>query len=178
MPLRSRGSRLGVDRVDGVDGPACAPRVVALMRHGDALSTAEDPSRPLSVVGRQHVERVASWLGTVEWRFAEVRHSGLLRAQQTAEILAWRLGARIGRTARMDGLCPGDDPERAAGELEADRRAVLVVGHLPLLGRLTSRLLTGDPDRMEIRFTDAGLVLLEPRPGTWKLVGCVCHEMI
>lgn len=154
------------------------PQVVVLMRHGDALSTAEDPVRPLSVVGRQHVERVASWLGTLEWHLGEVRHSGVLRAQQTAEIVAQRLALRGGVTSRMAGLAPNDDPDDAARELEALRRAMVVVGHLPNLRRLASRLLTGDPDQVDLRFSDAGLVLLEPRLGRWRLIACAGHETL
>lgn len=158
--------------------PDAVSDVVALMRHGDALSSSEDPARPLSVIGRQHAERIASWLGRLEWRLAEVRHSGLLRAQQTAEIVAERLALRDGITARMAGLAPNDDPEEAARELEALRRPLVVVGHLPNLRRLASLLVTGHADRLDVRFSDAGVVLLEPRLGPWRLISCASHETV
>jgi len=61
---------------------------VYLVRHGDAKSEEVDPERPLSDRGWAEVERVAKHVGQLRLPLAEIRHSGKLRARQTAETFA------------------------------------------------------------------------------------------
>ena len=59
-----------------------------LVQHGDAIPERVDPERPLSAKGRRDVEAVARLLASAGTRAVRVAHSGKLRAQQTAEVLA------------------------------------------------------------------------------------------
>ena len=59
-----------------------------LVQHGEAKSKDEDEKRPLTDQGRQGVERVAAFLKGAGVETKRVIHSGKLRAEQTAEILA------------------------------------------------------------------------------------------
>ena len=52
-------------------------RVVILVRHGEATSTSESFERPLTIVGRQHSERMASWLEATGYCVGEIVHSEL-----------------------------------------------------------------------------------------------------
>jgi phosphohistidine phosphatase len=136
-----------------------------LVRHGDAVSERVDATRPLSERGRAEIEAVADRAARLGWHPAEIFHSGITRARQTAEILARRLAPARGVRA-MEGLEPEDDPHRLAAECEALRDAVMLVGHMPYMSRLASLLLLGETRRDVIRFgtgTIAGLARVDGR---------------
>lgn len=152
-------------------------QLLVLVRHGQAKSTEEDPSRPLSVAGRQQAERMSNWLAQLGIEVDEVWHSGKPRAQQTAEILARRLGLAPAGTRQVAGLAPADDVEPVAALLEADRKSTMLVGHLPFLNNLASRLLTGDSNRVSLRFAEVGAVVLARNSGRWLLVALISPEM-
>jgi phosphohistidine phosphatase SixA len=67
------------------------------MRHGDAVSALENPQRPLSKEGRRRVEQTARTALQRNIEVSLVYHSGILRAMETAEILA----AHLARTVRI-----------------------------------------------------------------------------
>lgn len=134
-----------------------------LVRHGEAKPEVEDPARPLSNHGRVEVEAVARHAAALGVAVTEICHSGKLRARQTAEILAAHIKPRDG-TREMKGLAPGDDPEIVQAYLEAVEEPLMLVGHLPHLGRLASALLLGDPAR-EILDFEAGAILCLIRAG-------------
>jgi phosphohistidine phosphatase len=144
---------------------------IYLVRHGEALPDANDAARPLSPRGRADVERVAELAAELGFGPAEIRHSGLVRARQTAEILARRLGPARGVHA-VSGLGPEDDPEPAAVECEQAREPLMLVGHMPYMGRLAGRLLIGNPGRQLIRFGTATVAALVRTDGG-VLVECV-----
>lgn len=149
-----------------------------LMQHGHAKSKEEDPDRPLTEQGRTEVEWVASFLARgAEGRRVRVLHSGKSRARETAELLAASLDEAT--VEETDGLAPMDDPQvwgHRAGAL--DEGAVLV-GHLPHLARLASLLLSGDPDRDLVAFSNGGLVCLDRRDdGGWTLRWSVIPSLL
>lgn len=109
------------------------------MRHGHAGMAADDRSRPLSTEGRAAVRRVARHAAAAGLRVAEIRQSGLVRARETAEILAEHLAPPRG-VREAPGLRPDDDPALARAELDLAPEPLLLVGHFPHLGRLVSLL--------------------------------------
>jgi len=151
---------------------------IILARHGQSTSTTENPQRPLAIAGRRHAETVASWLAEGGYEVEEIIHSTKLRARQTAKIFGNRLGVHAARVRETAGLAPHDDPAAVADSLEADRRSVLVVSHLPYLNRLCSLLLLGDPDRLQFQFSDAGVVILAAVSGGWRIEAVVGHQML
>lgn len=148
-------------------------RSLFLVRHGEATSKEENPERPLTGEGRRGVERLACWAAAAGIRPDRIVHSGKLRAGQTAEILAQHLDPQNGVIVRA-GLDPNDDPGPLADSLVEIDRPLLLVGHLPFLGRLVSRLVLDDPDRPLVRFEAAGLVGLLREEGRWT-VECIIH---
>jgi len=70
-------------------------------------------------------------------RIGRVEHSDKLRARQTAEILAVRLRAAEGRV-QVTGLAPNDGVEPTRVRLTEESGSLMLVGHLPHLGRLVS----------------------------------------
>ncbi|MFQ5848642.1 MAG: phosphohistidine phosphatase SixA [Candidatus Methylomirabilales bacterium] len=132
---------------------------IYLVRHGEAKTEIEDPARPLSDPGRDEVMSVARHVAALGIQPAAIRHSGKLRAQQTAEIFAELLSPARG-IRKMDGLAPGDHPHTAQVEIEASREPLMLVGHLPHLSRLASALLCGDPQQELIEFPAGAIVCL------------------
>ena len=136
-----------------------------LVRHGAAKAEGE---RPLSDRGRKQVEEAARGAAAKRIQVSEILHSDKLRAKQTAEILARSLLPRRG-IRESGGLSPEDDPSIAKAELEASESPLMLVGHLPHLGKLASLLVTGDPDREVTEFQPAGLVCLARAGGKWEI---------
>jgi phosphohistidine phosphatase len=152
-------------------------QIVVLVRHADAKSTEEDPSRPLSVTGRQQAERMASWLRKLDPDLDEIRHSGKARARETAEVFAARIGIKTSRIREVPGLAPNGDVEAVAADLGIADGSLMLVGHLPFLARLASRLATGDPDGLDMKFAKAGVAVLARVAGGWQLVALLSQEM-
>ncbi|HEV3302620.1 MAG TPA: phosphohistidine phosphatase SixA [Planctomycetaceae bacterium] len=152
-------------------------KIVYLVRHGEAASTEVDPARPLTQAGRLAVERIAAWAAAVDIRPDEVLHSGKLRAEQTAEILADYLMPAKGATVRR---CLGadDDVRPLADSLAASDHRLMIVGHFPFLGRLVSHLVIGDVDRPIVQFEAAGLVGIQFQDGRWTITCVVDPELI
>ncbi|MBI2364843.1 MAG: phosphohistidine phosphatase SixA [Deltaproteobacteria bacterium] len=140
-----------------------------LVRHGDAVLDTLDPQRPLSRLGQEQVEQVARAAAARQAQVSAIFHSGILRAQQTAEILAAHLGPALG-VQRMSGLAPQDDPAIAKAELEAAPAPVMLVGHLPHMGRLAGLLINGDADRDAVGFAPATIVCISRESSLWQLV--------
>jgi phosphohistidine phosphatase len=152
-------------------------KIVHLVRHGEAVSAEVDPSRPLTQAGRLAVERIAGWAAAADIRPDEVLHSGKLRAEQTADILSDYLMPAKGATVRR-GLGPDDDVRPLADPLAATDHRLMIVGHLPFLGRLVSQLVVGDVDRPVVQFEAAGLVGLQFQDGIWTITCVVDPELI
>jgi phosphohistidine phosphatase len=102
---------------------------------------------------------------------AELRHSGKLRARQTAEIISQALCPGV-RPMAAEHMQPNDDPRRVHCELESrceEPIALMLVGHLPYLARLAGLLLTGDAEKSPVRFVNAAVLRLGFRGGGWAV---------
>lgn len=106
--------------------------ILFLMRHGpaeDGSLSGRDFDRALTSSGRQCVERVAEALRERGERPGRLLSSPLVRARETAEIVA--------RTLNLDlevdhQLAPeGDLVQAARGELTRGTASVMLVGHEP-----------------------------------------------
>ena len=139
-----------------------------LVRHGEATSKEEDPERPLTKVGRSNVVRIADWAATLRIRVDEIRHSGKLRAEQTAEIFSECLNAAPPRV--VSGLAPNDDVKPIGEELEREERTIMLVGHLPFLGRLAALLVAGDAERNVVSLDAGGLIGMCRTEDSWTAV--------
>jgi len=139
-----------------------------LVRHGEAVSETLDPNRPLSLVGRQQVEQVACAAAARYLRVSEILHSGILRARQTAEILAQHLSPERG-ARETGGLRPQDDPIFAKAELETADYSLMLVGHLPHMSRLVALLVSGDAERELVDLAPAALICCSHESSAWRI---------
>jgi phosphohistidine phosphatase len=140
-----------------------------LVQHGAAKSEAEDPHRGLTDEGRRDVERIAHSLAPLRLGLDRIEHSEKLRARQTAEILAARLRPAEG-THGIAGLAPHDDVEPVCVRLQQESKNLMLVGHLPHLSHLASRLLGLDRNHAVVRFQMTGVVRLDrDEAGQWEV---------
>jgi phosphohistidine phosphatase len=136
---------------------------VLVVRHAIAVDreewSGEDDERPLTDLGRKKMKRVAQGLRRLVEEIDVLAASPLVRAQQTAEILA--AAYDIGAIKTVPALSPGQ-PAAALARWLADARkeSVAVVGHEPHLSSAVSWLLTG-ADRPILELKKGGACLVD-----------------
>ena len=140
-----------------------------LVRHGEAVSQAIDGQRPLTPGGRRVVTRLGQAAAISGVQPGQIYHSGLLRAQQTAEILSESLGPVEG-VRELAGLRPDDDPVIAKAELESSTVSLMLVGHLPHISRLASFLVAGNAEQELVQFAPATVLGLFYENHHWKIL--------
>jgi phosphohistidine phosphatase len=144
-----------------------------LVQHGKAKKEEEDPERPLAEIGREEVEKVAARAAGLI-KVGSVRHSPKLRAKQTAEIFASKLGAPAMET---EGLKPLDEPKIARDLVEGQDENLMLVGHMPHMNRLASLLVAGDENADIVSFRMGAIVCLE-REEKWRVKWILTPELI
>ncbi|MCX7866930.1 MAG: phosphohistidine phosphatase SixA [Limisphaera sp.] len=139
-----------------------------LLRHAEAVDATEtasgkDEDRALTPRGRRRARALAHALRQRGIQCDLVWTSPLVRARQTADILA--RGLRLGRApVVVESLAPDQPPRHLVAELQALRPlpdAMMLVGHEPFLSRLAALLCTGDPDGLDLTLKKCGLCRLE-----------------
>lgn len=141
--------------------------LIYLVRHGKAEAGGHDAARRLTAGGRKAVRRVARKLANAGVRVDRIEHSGLIRAQETAEILAQAVG---GEVRAVDGLGSSDDVVPVARRLGSEGGdSLMLVGHLPFMGCLASYLLTGAEDSLSLHFRTGAVTCLSADEGAWAL---------
>jgi len=118
-----------------------------IMRHGiamerDATTILDDAKRPLTPEGKQKMREIAAGLVQAGIEPDWVVSSPLVRAAETAEIVADAFGSKP-PVEFCDALRPGGSPEALITFLakRPNRRRVMVVGHEPDLSELAARLI-------------------------------------
>lgn len=148
-----------------------------LVQHGHAQPKDVDPDRPLTPAGAADIDRLAARLAGLGVRVERVLHSGKTRALQTAAALARQLLEE----GEMDttGLLEPEAPAAPMAEiLEGSDEPTLVVGHLPMLGRLAARLIGAREEAPALAFRPGTAACLERDPqGDWRLLWLLPPEL-
>jgi phosphohistidine phosphatase len=138
-----------------------------LLRHGDAgersaVGYTSDAARALTPKGTKRTRQLANALRQMGITFDVILASPLVRAHQTAEIVARSL--RLEKKMRLvTQLAPDSTPADAVSLLAAlspKVDSVLVVGHEPNLSLLISLLCTGNM-HLHLTLKKGGLCRLE-----------------
>src|SRR5688572_16260502 len=103
--------------------------MIALIHHGEAVSPAVDPARPLSARGLGDVTRLAEKAAEFDLKPDLLWHSGKLRARQTAEAY-WRACNPLSTFSAVRGLQPDDPPVWMRDQLAGETRTIALVGHM------------------------------------------------
>lgn len=130
---------------------------IFLAQHAEAVDKEIDPERPISPLGEANATRVGSKVAENNIEIVAVRHSGKLRAKQTAEIYAERIG--VTDIKSVSGMAPNDDVGEFIRGL--DKEGVLYVGHLPHLDKTLTSLLCGNNGHGVVEFKNAGIACVE-----------------
>jgi phosphohistidine phosphatase len=140
-----------------------------LVQHGESKSEEEDPERRLTDKGIGEVQKVAKFLSALRLSVTAVWHSGKPRARQTAELVAEAIGASD-CIEQQEGLAPKDKVAPTKKALEQSSGDVMIVGHLPFLGKLVALLVTDDEGNEIVQFQFGSIVCLEQREGgRWRV---------
>ncbi len=138
-----------------------------ILQHGEAEAEEVDPQRPLSDQGRHDVRVLAAQLQKRGVQLGAIMHSGKLRAEQSASLMAETL-APATTPIVADGLKPNDDPAIVASAIVPQGKDIMIVSHMPLVSRLCSVLLTGYADT-EFASAPGTLFCLDNKSGIWRL---------
>ncbi|HEY1305844.1 MAG TPA: phosphohistidine phosphatase SixA [Vicinamibacterales bacterium] len=123
--------------------PSCE---IYIVRHAIAAERGEawpdDTKRPLTTRGVNRFRDSLAGLKWLDFAVDEIFSSPLVRAKQTADLLAAGIQGSVG-VKILDALAPGHAPAVVMGQLAkaAKRQRVALVGHEPDLGGLAAHLI-------------------------------------
>jgi phosphohistidine phosphatase len=135
-------------RVDHADALELDMKVL-IIRHGPAgdpqaweAEGRDDRLRPLTPDGKKDMREAAFGLATLQPKVDLVASSPLVRAAQTAEIVASEYQCKV---VTVDALQPDEEPGKTLEWLrtQPDSATVALVGHEPHLSSLVCYMLTG-----------------------------------
>jgi phosphohistidine phosphatase len=151
------------------------------LRHGiaeDAHGGMRDADRALTEEGRRQLAQIAEALLRLDVRPGVIVTSPLVRARETAEIVAPALGAPVEIADELQPGCILDDLQRVVSRFDADR--IMVVGHEPDFSSMAARLINADERGLELK--KAGLIRVDvdgsPRPGRGRLTALLTPKML
>ena len=122
------------------------PCDIYIVRHAIAADRGEewpdDTKRPLTDAGITRFKEAVEGLAWLDVEIDEIFTSPLVRARQTATLLAHGLGNKTS-VKTLEALAPGHAPRQVMNELSraAKRHRIALVGHEPGLGELAAHLL-------------------------------------
>jgi phosphohistidine phosphatase len=139
-----------------------------LLRHGIAIAADQpgiesDSARPLTPKGIKRMRRAARGLRRLGVSFDALLTSPLVRARQTADVVADVLGLE-GQLEEIPELAPESSVDHLISSLTRfqDREQLLLVGHNPLLTYAASFLVAGKKETsLQIELKKGGLCCIE-----------------
>ena len=124
---------------------------IYLVRHGLAQQLGQknefaDEKRTLTSQGRERMREIARGLKKIGIFPDLLMTSPLVRAVETAEIVAEALGLDQRQIHSTNSLAPGGSFQELFGEIKHQKRteSVVLVGHEPDLSSLLSQIVSGD----------------------------------
>ena len=137
-----------------------------VVRHAEAMSSDENPDRPLTDRGREQAKQVSALAGR-HLSVSGIFHSGKTRARETAEILAAELGQGTQENEHLSPTAEPSELDDLLTDLDAD---AVFVGHLPHTERLVSYLVTGFADEDIVDLGTASMACVtQDAEGEWRV---------
>ena len=137
---------------------------IYIVRHGIAEEVSGDGSdeaRALTSEGKKKMKEAAAGFAKLKRTVDRIYASPLVRARQTAEILATELSIKV---EEMKELAPGNRAGAVCGRVRSikDGQSIMLVGHEPNCSELASYLLLGS-DGVQVEFKKGAICLIESR---------------
>jgi len=151
------------------------PCELYLVRHAIAADRGDewpdDTKRPLTEEGINKFREAASGLAALDVEIDEIFTSPLVRARQTADLLAASLDPKP-TMKLLDALAPGHTPAATMAQLAklAKRRRIALVGHEPDLGELAAHLIGA---QRALAFKKGGVCRIDVQGLTSKRAGAL-----
>jgi phosphohistidine phosphatase len=149
------------------------PSEIYIVRHAIAAERGDDwpddSKRPLTEQGISKFKEAVGGLKELDATIEEIFTSPLVRARQTADLLA--AGVRGRPTVKvLDALSPGQPPATVMAQLAkvAKRRCIALVGHEPDLGELAAYLVGA---RRPLPFKKGGICRIDLASLSTKAAG-------
>ncbi len=122
-----------------------------LVRHGESETIGSDDERSLSTKGKEDVERLSNFISHLKLQVSYAFQSPKRRAQQTTKILCSQMKIinEIETKVELEPLASITDVTDELSVLNAD---VMLVGHMPFMGKLVSQLVTGNENKDVVAF--------------------------
>lgn len=142
---------------------------IYLVRHGESIATGSDDERPLSEKGKSDIQNLANFISPLGLSVSYILHSKKFRAQQTAKILSSSMKIEKGIETRneLDPLARVDD---LLEEIYARNVDILLVGHMPFMGKLVTQFISGNEEKDMVAFKTGTMLCLEQVEGKqWVL---------
>jgi len=150
-----------------------APCELYLVRHAVAAERGEewpdDAKRPLTERGMARFRECVAGLEAVDVAIDEIFTSPLVRAKQTADLLAAGVAGKP-PVKLLEALAPGHTAAQVMSQLakHAKRRRIALVGHEPDLGELAAHLIGA---RRALPFKKGGVCRIDVESLTSKHAG-------
>jgi phosphohistidine phosphatase len=151
------------------------PSEIYIVRHAIAADRGadwpDDTKRPLTERGISRFRESVSGLKPLDATIDEIFTSPLVRAKQTADLLAAGVDGRPA-VKLLDVLAPGHTPAVVMAQLAkaAKRRRIALVGHEPDLGELAAHLIGA---RRPLPFKKGGICRIDVAGLSSKPVGAL-----
>ncbi len=138
------------------------------VRHGQAKNVSDDPDPSLSDYGKKEVDHMTQKLKELHIHVQTIYHSGKLRAEETAIRLSQSVTSNDG-ILELGGLRPMDPIEPIIHLIAEESHDIILVGHLPFMNYLASKLTQIDEQEAFIQFPTACLICLEEESDRWAV---------
>ena len=148
-----------------------------IVRHAQALSKQEDPSRPLNEKGKIEAEKLNAFLKTQDLAISRVFHSSKARAKETAEIVAQDLNS-VDTLESLGALDPEEDIQKLAQIIDYFTEDTVLVGHIPHVELLSNFLLSGDFVRPVSAFETASAMCFQKAQNKWVLKWFISPQLL
>lgn len=110
-----------------------------IVHHGEAVDASVNPERPLSKKGQEQFVKLAQFLNIINWKPDIIIHSGILRAFESAAIVAATFNCEV---TVNNSINPNGNPDDIMQYLLREKRNVIVVTHKPFIDILVARVLS------------------------------------
>ena len=140
-----------------------------LVRHGESDFGEIDDHRILSEKGQKDIHYLADLLLPLQINISTLLQSKKQRAQQTASILMPSIHIENGVQTRLE-LDPMASVNPLIKELITANQDVMVVGHMPFLGKLIGKLILNDESESVVALRPGSFICLEQVEGQYWLI--------